>query len=73
MRRRLVLTAVTAAALGGFAAPSFASSGPVTVHVSTTNGVSAGVGVEGQNVVGATVSPGGEVCGGISQQVPICV
>jgi len=47
--------------------------GPATVDVSTANGgVAVGTAVAGQPLVGATVS-NGQVCVGISLQVPICV
>ena len=74
MSRRLVILGVTAAAAVGVVAPSFAASStsPVTVTVSTSNGVSVGVGVERTPVAGASVSNGGQVCAGISEQVPVC-
>ena len=74
MNRRLVVLAAVAAAVGGAVVPALAatSTSPVTVRVSTTNGVSVGVGVEGQPVAGASVSNGGAVCAGISEQVPVC-
>lgn len=71
-RRRLIVLGIASAAVVGAVAPGFAQSSPVTVHVSTTNGVAVGVGVQGQNVVGASVS-NGAACAGISLQVPVCV
>ena len=74
MNRRLVVLAVAAAAIGGAVVPALAaaSTSPVTVRVSTADGVSVGVGIEGQPVAGASVNNGGAVCAGISEQVPIC-
>jgi hypothetical protein len=71
-RRRLIVLGVATAAVAGAVAPSFAQSSPVTVHVSTTNGVAVGVDVNGQPGAGASVS-NGEACVGISLQVPACV
>ena len=73
MSRRLVILGVSAAAVVGTVAPSFASSLPVGVHVTrTSSGTSVGVSVQGANVAGATAYNNGQVCGGISQQLPIC-
>lgn len=75
MNRRLVVLSAAAAAVVGSVVPTFASSAgssPVTVQVSTTNGVSVGVGAVGQPIAGATVSNSGQVCAGISEEVPVC-
>jgi hypothetical protein len=73
--RRLVITAVAAAALAGAVVPSFAQSAPptpVTVHVDTHNGAAVGVDVNGRPGVGASVTPDGRACVGVSLQVPFC-
>jgi len=66
----LVLGIVAAGAVVGAAAPSFASSSPVTVHQGP-DGTSVGVTVV-QPLVGASVSNSGNVCVGISFEVPVC-
>lgn len=71
MNRRLLIAGVAAAAVVGTVVPSFAAF-PITVQESTDNGVSVGVLDDGNTVVGATVSPDGRVCAGISRQVPQC-
>lgn len=68
--RRLVLGLIAVGAVTGLAAPSFASSSPVTVHQGP-DGTSVGVTVI-QPLVGASVSSGGNVCVGISFEVPVC-
>jgi hypothetical protein len=73
--RRLVLVGVVSLAVGGAVVPSFASSAPplpVTVTTDTHDGVSAGVSVGGQPGAGAHVSPDGQVCVGVSLQLPVC-
>ena len=70
-RRRLVILGVATAGVVGAVAPSFAQSSPVTVQVSTTNGVAVGVNVNGQPGAGARVGDG-EACVGISLEVPFC-
>lgn len=75
MSRRLVILGATAVAAVGAVVPTFAATAPpspVTVHVSTSNGVAVGVGVLGQPGAGASVSNGGTVCAGIGEQVPLC-
>ena len=76
VNRRLVITGVAAAAVLGVVVPSFATTGPdnppVTVYTDTHDGVSAGFFVNGQPGAGAHVSPDGEVCVGISLQLPVC-
>ena len=73
MSRRLVVLGVSAAAVVGVVVPSFAATLPVGVHVTrTSNGTSVGVSVQGVNVAGASASDNGQVCAGISQQVPVC-
>lgn len=70
--RRLVLAAAALGAVAGLAAPSFAAStSPVTVQQGP-NGTSVGVNVGQQPLVGASVSNGGNVCVGISLEVPVC-
>ena len=70
-RRRLVILGVAAAAVTGVVVPSFAQSSPVTVGISTTDGVAVGVGINGEPGVGARVS-NGQVCFGVSLEVPYC-
>ena len=73
MNRRLVVLGVSAAAVVGFVAPSFAKpSLPVTVTVNTSNGVAVGTAVNGTPVAGASVSNSGQVCAGVGEQVPVC-
>ena len=73
MSRRLVILGVSAAAVVGVVVPSFASTSPVGVHVTrTSSGTSVGVSVQGANVAGASAYNNGQVCAGISQQLPIC-
>lgn len=75
MSRRLIITGVAAAAVVGAVVPSFAQSGPpvpVTVYTDTHDGVSAGFFVNGQPGAGASVTPGGKACVGISLQLPVC-
>lgn len=76
MNRRLVIAGVATAALGGAVVPALAQSGsatsPVTVYTDTHDGVSAGFYVNGQPGAGAHVSPDGQVCVGISLQLPVC-
>ena len=76
MSRRLVIAGVAAAAVGATVAPSFAASAPsipVTVTTDTHDGASVGVDVFGQPGVGASVSPDGTACVGVSLQLPVCV
>jgi hypothetical protein len=70
--RRLIITGVAAAALAGAAAPAaFASTGtPVTVD--TSNGVRVGVQQGNTPIVGASVTPDGQACVGVSLQLPVC-
>jgi hypothetical protein len=73
--RRLVILAVGGVAVVGAVVPSFAAtapSAPVTVQTSTSDGVSVGVSVFGQPGAGASVSHGGTVCAGVSEQLPVC-
>jgi hypothetical protein len=73
--RRLVLAGVVTAAIGGAVVPSFAASAPtppVTVTTDTHDGVSVGVFVGNQPGAGASVSPDGRACVGISLQLPVC-
>ena len=79
MSRRFVIAGVASAAVLGAVIPSFAQSGaqsgpssPVTVYTDTHDGVSAGFFVNGQPGAGAHVSPSGEVCVGVSLQLPVC-
>lgn len=72
MNRRLVIAGIGTAAVIGTVVPSFASS-PVTVNESTDNGVFVGVGLEGEPVAGAWVTPEGTACAGVSKQIPQCV
>lgn len=73
MNRRLVVLTTTAAAVVGLVVPSFAKpSLPVTVTVDTSNGVALGTAVNGTPAVGASVTPGGKVCAGVGEQVPVC-
>jgi len=73
MNRRLVVTTISAAALVGFVAPSFAKpSLPVTVTVDRSNGVAVGASVNNTPAAGASVSNSGTVCAGIGEQVPVC-
>jgi hypothetical protein len=67
--RRLVLAGIALGAVAGIAAPSFAS-GPVTVHRGP-NGTSVDVSVV-QPLVGASVGNDGNVCVGISFEIPVC-
>ena len=70
MNRRLVITAVAAAALAGAVAPSFASTAqPVPVVVQhDDNGTTVGVGD-----VGVNISPSGRVCPEVSTQSWQCI
>jgi len=70
-RRRLVILGVAAAAVTGVVVPTFAQSSPVTVGVSTNDGVAVGVGINGEPGVGARVS-NGQACFGVSLEVPYC-
>jgi hypothetical protein len=73
--RRLVLVGVVSLAIGGAVVPSFAQSAPslpVTVTHDTHNGVSVGVAVGNQPAAGASVTPDGQACVGISLQLPVC-
>jgi len=72
--RRLVILGVSAAAALGVVVPSFAASSlPVGVHVTrTSNSTAVGVSVQGANVAGASAYNNGQVCAGISQQLPVC-
>lgn len=75
MSRRLVLAGVVSVAIGGAVVPSFAQSAPslpVTVTTDTHDGVSVGVAVGNQPGAGASVSPDGRACVGISLQLPVC-
>src|SRR3954451_21384840 len=69
--RRLVIAGVTAAALAGAVVPALASTGsPVTVD--TSNGVAVGVHNGNTPIAGASVTPDGQACVGISLQLPVC-
>jgi len=70
--RRLIIAGVAAAALGGAAVPAALAStgGPVTVD--TSNGVSVGVHNGNTPIAGASVTPDGQACVGISLQLPVC-
>jgi hypothetical protein len=78
--RRLVIAGVAAAAVAGAVVPAFASTGtqpaatgsPVTVYTDTHDGVAAGFYVNGQPGAGASVTPEGKACVGISLQLPVC-
>lgn len=72
MSRRLIIAGVAAAALGGAAVPAALAStgGPVTVD--TSNGVSVGVHNGNTPIAGASVTPDGQACVGISLQLPVC-
>jgi hypothetical protein len=73
--RRIVIAAVVTTAIGGAVVPSFAQSAPslpVTVTTDTHNGVSVGVSVGSQPGAGASVTPDGKACVGISLQLPVC-
>lgn len=78
MNRRLILAGAVAAAVTGpivlgSAEPSFASSLPVTVHVTQQDGgVYVSSTLEGQALVGAGTTSDG-ICAGISEQVPVCL
>lgn len=72
MSRRLVIAGVAAAAVMGAVAPSFAAL-PITVTHDTHDGVTVGVDVNGNPGAGASVTPEGTACVGISKQVPQCV
>ena len=76
MNRRLVITGVAAAALAGAVVPALAQTGtaasPVTVYTDTHDGAAAGASYNGQPVVGASVTPEGTACVGISLQLPVC-
>jgi hypothetical protein len=70
--RRLVIAGVAVAALGGAAVPAALAStgGPVTVD--TSNGVRVAVHEGNTPIAGASVTPDGQACVGISLQLPIC-
>jgi len=69
--RRLVISAVAAAAVAGAVVPSFATTAsPVTVD--TSNGVRVGVHDGNAPVAGASVTPDGQACAGLGEQVPVC-
>jgi len=70
--RRLVIAGVAIAALGGAAVPAALAStgGPVTVD--TSNGVRVGVQEGNTPIAGASVTPDGQACVGISLQLPVC-
>jgi hypothetical protein len=69
--RRLVIIGFAAAAVAGAAVPSLASTGsPVTVD--THNGVAVGVHNGNTPIAGASVTPDGQACVGISLQLPVC-
>lgn len=72
MSRRLIIAGVAAAALGGAAVPAALAStgGPVTVD--TSNGVAVGVHSGNTPIAGASVTPDGQACVGISLQLPVC-
>ena len=72
MSRRLVIAgAVAAVVAAGAAVPVLASTGgPVTVD--TSNGVRVGVHNGNTPIAGASVTPDGQACVGISLQLPVC-
>jgi len=73
MNRRLVVLGVSAAALVGFVAPTFANTLPVGVHVTrTSSATTVGVTAQGATVAGASAYNNGKVCAGVGEQVPIC-
>jgi hypothetical protein len=73
MSRRRVVLGVSAAAVVGFVAPSFAKpSVPVTVTVDQSNGAAVGTYVNGTPAAGASVG-NGKACAGFGEQVPVCV
>jgi len=75
VNRRLVIAGVASAAIAGAVVPAFAQTGPavpVTVYTDTHDGVSAGFYVNGQPGAGASVTPDGKACVGISLQLPVC-
>ena len=45
---------------------------PVTVSHDTSNGVAVGVAVGSQPVVGASITPDGRACVGVSEELPVC-
>jgi len=70
-RRLLIAGAAAAVVAAGAAVPALAATGgPVTVD--THDGVTVGVTVGSQPGAGAHVSPDGQVCVGISLQLPVC-
>lgn len=73
MSRRLIIAGVALAALGGAAVPAaLASSGGGLVTVDTSNGVRVGVQKGTTPIAGASVTPGGQACVGISLELPVC-
>jgi len=71
VNRRLVVLGVTAAAVVGVVAPSFAQSFPIGVQTSTDNGVSVGFTVNGEPGGGAAVR-NGQACAGLGEDIPFC-
>jgi hypothetical protein len=54
------------------ALPGQINVGPVTIYLSTANGVSVGTSLGSQPLVGAWVRDG-QVCVGFSEQIPVCL
>ena len=72
MSRRLVISGIAAAAVLGAVVPSFAQSLPIAVQHDTHNGVSVGFTVNGEPGGGARVTPDGQACAGLGEDIPVC-
>jgi hypothetical protein len=70
--RRFIVSGIAAAAIAGTAIPSLAQSLPITVTHDTSNGVSVGVQDGNAPVGGASVTPDGQACAGLGEDIPVC-
>lgn len=72
MSRRLVITGIAAAAVAGAVVPAFAQSLPIAVQHDTHNGVYVGFTYNGEPGGGARVTPDGQACAGLGEDIPVC-
>jgi hypothetical protein len=70
--RRLIILGFAAASLAGAAVPAALASTDSPVTVDTSNGVRVGVHNGNTPIAGASVTPDGQACVGISLQLPVC-